>query len=221
MDKALSADRYIQVNGKWVLRRYETHRSRELPKTYLPQRIYDDMEADDIATIEKSKDDTSELDTREVSFLDLGDNLYEQILVNGESKFVEYQKVTGESQIITHIIQGNVKITPISSEEITLGAVKLPSGIAEYGETFTLLNEIENHICRYLDISDSFRRFASYYVLLSWLYDCFSTLPYLRFIGDTGCGKSRALDVCGGLCYKAISASGCITPAPIYRMLKK
>ena len=38
---------------------------------------------------------------------------------------------------------------------------------------------------------------------------------------DTGCGKSRFLDVIGGLCYKAVSASGCVTPAPIYRMLKK
>jgi hypothetical protein len=40
-------------------------------------------------------------------------------------------------------------------------------------------------------------------------------------LGDTGCGKSRFLDVIGGLCYKAISASGCVTPAPIYRMLRK
>jgi hypothetical protein len=97
----------------------------------------------------------------------------------------------------------------------------LPSNVAEYGDTLTLLREIEAHIDRYLDISDSFRKFAAYYILLSWLYDRFSTLPYLRFIGDTGCGKSRALDICGGLCYKATSASGCITPAPIYRMLKR
>ena len=102
-----------------------------------------------------------------------------------------------------------------------LGAVKLPSGIAEYGNTLSLLQDVESHISRYLDVSDSFRKFAAYYVLLSWLYDRFNTLPYLRFIGDTGCGKSRALDVCGGLCYKSTSASGCITPAPIYRMLKR
>ena len=101
------------------------------------------------------------------------------------------------------------------------GLSRLPSGVAEYGNTLSLLQEIESHIYRYLDVSDSFRKFAAYYVLLSWVYDRFNTLPYLRFIGDTGCGKSRALDVCGGLCYKSTSASGCITPAPIYRMLKR
>lgn len=119
------------------------------------------------------------------------------------------------------MINGEIKITPLSSEEIALGAVRLPSGIAEYGNTSSLLKQIEAYIYRYLDISDSFCKFAAYYILLSWQYDRFNTVPYLRFIGDTGCGKSRALDVCGGICYKAISASGCITPALIYRMLKK
>ena len=112
-------------------------------------------------------------------------------------------------------------VIPISGEEIGLGAVRLPSGIEEYGDTTALLAEIEEHIYRYLDVSDIYRKLAACYILLSWLYDRFNTLPYLRALGDTGCGKSRFLDVIGGLCYKAISASGCITPAPIYRMLRR
>lgn len=158
---------------------------------------------------------------KETSFLALNDSLYEQVVTDGESAFIEFNSNTCGIRTVTHAMQGEVKVIPLSSEEITLGAVKLPTGIVEYGDTLSLLKEIEAHIYRYLDVSDSFRKFAAYYILLSWLYDRFNTLPYLRFIGDTGCGKSRALDVCGGLCYKAISASGCITPAPIYRMLKK
>lgn len=167
----------------------------------------------------KMKD--TEVEAIEKSFLAVGHCLYEQIVSNGQSAFIEYDLNTDESKTVTHIMQGEVKVIPLSSEEIMLGAVKLPSGIAEYGDTLYLLKEIESHIYHYLDVSDSFRKFASYYILLSWVYDQFNTLPYLRFIGDTGCGKSRGLDVIGGLCYKSTSASGCITPAPIYRMLKR
>lgn len=155
---------------------------------------------------------------RHTSFLETEYCLFEQI---EGGKFLQYYKETGNTKTISWFEEGEARILPLDSEEVALGAVKLPSGITEYSDTLTLLKEVESYICRYLDVSDSFRKFASYYILLSWLYDRFNTLPYLRFIGDTGCGKSRALDVCGGLCYKATSASGCITPAPIYRMLKR
>lgn len=168
-----------------------------------------------------SPKDTEREQVRETSFLPLDQYLYEQIVSDGQAAFVEYDATSGETRTVTHVMQGEVKVIPLSGEEITLGAVKLPSAIAEYGSTLSLLQAIEAHTCRYLDVSTSFRKFAAYYVLLSWVYDRFNTLPYLRFLGDTGCGKSRALDVCGGLCYKPTSASGCITPAPIYRMLKR
>jgi hypothetical protein len=155
---------------------------------------------------------------RHTSFLGTEFCLFEQI---EGGKFLQYYVASGEIKTVNHVVHDDVKVLPLDSEEVALGAVKLPSGAKEYGDTLILLKEIDAHIYRYLDVSDSFRKFASYYILLSWLYDRFNTLPYLRFIGDTGCGKSRALDVCGGVCYKATSASGCITPAPIYRMLKR
>jgi len=166
----------------------------------------------------RPEEEDREPKARHTSFLETEHCLFEQI---EGGKFLQYYKENANTKTISWFMDGDVRIAPLDSEEVTLGAVRLPSGTAEYGDTFRLLKEIEAHIYRYLDMADSFRKFASYYILLSWLYDRFNTLPYLRFIGDTGCGKSRALDVCGGLCYKATSASGCITPAPIYRMLKR
>lgn len=171
-------------------------------------------------TTTKSKDTEGE-EVKETSFVSIEHCLYEQVVSDGQAAFIEFNCTTYETKTVTHVMRGGVKVIPLSGEEIILGAVKLSSGIAEYGNTTSLLREIDSHVYRYLDVSDTFRKFAAYYVLLSWLYDRFNTLPYLRFIGDTGCGKSRALDVCGGLCYKSISASGCVTPAPIYRMLKR
>ena len=168
-------------------------------------------------TIEPKKDG----EVREASFAIIDHCLYEQVYSDDQSAFVEYDVNTGEVKTVTHIMQGETKIIPRQGEELKLGAVKLSSGVIEYGDTLSLLWEIETHIFRYLDVSDAFRKFAGYYILLSWLYDKFTTLPYLRFLGDTGCGKSRALDVCGRLCYKPTLVSGCITPAPIYRMLRR
>jgi hypothetical protein len=57
------------------------------------------------------------------------------------------------------------------------------------------------------------------YVLLSWLYDAFNDLPYLRLRGDFGSGKTRALLTIGSLCYKAFFASGASTVSPIFHTL--
>ncbi|MEW6572884.1 MAG: hypothetical protein AB1374_04555 [Bacillota bacterium] len=159
---------------------------------------------------------------RQVSFLVVGDCLYEQVFEERSfHQFLGYNTKTEEIRRVTHLEFGGEIIEPLGGEDVELGAVKLPSGVLEYGDILSLLAEIEDCIYRYLDISDNYRKFAAYYILLSWLYDRFHTIPYLRALGDSGCGKSRFLDVIGGLCYKPISASGCVTPAPIYRMLRK
>jgi len=176
--------------------------------------------------VEEDKEKSKEKTACETSFTAIGHILLEQIFSNGHHAFVAFSKKTGEVKTLPYFETEEEKIIPIfekerNKDDVVLGAVKLPSGVEEYGDTLTLLAEIEAHIYRYLDVSPNYLKFAAYYVLLSWLYDCFHTLPYLRALGDTGCGKSRFLDVIGGLCYKAISASGCVTPAPIYRMLRK
>lgn len=155
------------------------------------------------------------------SFIVAENYLYEEIYRDGKSAFIEYNINTSDTRIVSHIKQGDMEIHPQYGEEIEMGAVKLPSGIVKYGDTMSLLNEIMAHGQCYLDVSKAFLKFAAYYILLSWLYDRFDTLPYLRFLGDTGTGKSRGLDVIGGLCYRSTIVSGCITPAPIYRMLKR
>lgn len=158
---------------------------------------------------------------QQTSFFVNGENIFEQIYVGGKSLFLTFNTTTNETEMIPFLELEEKIIEPVVGEDVELGAVQLPSGIEQYGDTLSLLNEIENHIYSYLDVSQDYLKFASYYVLLTWLYDRFHTVPYLRTLGDTGCGKSRFLDTIGGLCYKAISASGCITPAPIYRMLRK
>lgn len=97
--------------------------------------------------------------------------------------------------------------------------VLLPSQPEEYGSQEELIGEIQTFIHRYVDVGPLFEKIASYYVLLSWIYDAFNELPYLRLRGDPGCGKTRFLLTVGSLCYKPMFASGASTVSPLFRII--
>ena len=150
------------------------------------------------------------------SIIEKDGTLYEEIYNNGSVSFIDCEGNTYDTLEVD-----GLKHVPIFGDELTEGAVLLPSGLEDYKDEKTLIEEIKTHIHRYIGISPFFETIAAYYILLSWLYDELNTLPYLRVLGDTGTGKSRFLDTVGRLCYKATMVSGAITPAPIYRLIRK
>jgi hypothetical protein len=105
-----------------------------------------------------------------------------------------------------------------SNNLIANGCVLLPSGPAEYGLKDDLIADIRGYIHRYVDLSPEFELIAAYYVLLTWVYDAFAEVPYLRFLGDWGTGKTRALIAIGSICYKPFFASGASTVSPIFHI---
>lgn len=111
------------------------------------------------------------------------------------------------------------KPIPITSDLISKGFVLFPDLPYEYESDEKLISEIKNFIHKYLDVSDTFENICAYYVLLTWLYDKFNELPYLRVLGDLGSGKSRFLMSVGYLCYKPIITSAATTTSPIFRLL--
>ena len=120
---------------------------------------------------------------------------------------------TGSVQVIDKWKTSDAIYVPIRSSNnlIKHHALLLPSMPLEYGDTAELLTEIEAYIRRYVSLSDQALGISAAYVLLTWVYDAFNELPYLRFHGDYGTGKTRALLVIGSLCYKAFFASGAST----------
>jgi hypothetical protein len=116
---------------------------------------------------------------------------------------------------------GGERLVPFSplNNLISNEAVLLPSRPEEYGSEHELVAAVQSHIHRYADLSPSFERAASYYVILTWVYDAFSDLPYLRFRGDFGTGKTRSLLTIGSICYKPFFASGASTISPIFHTL--
>lgn len=113
------------------------------------------------------------------------------------------------------------KLIPISAENnlIKHRAILLPEIAEEYESVSELTALISGYLYKYVDLSHSFRKIATAYILLTWVYDAFNELPYLRLRGDFGSGKTRALTVIGSVCYRPFFASGASTVSPIFHTL--
>lgn len=159
------------------------------------------------------------------SFFEEKERIYEQIYYDGKSKFLYYDTTTKDIGEVDNV--GN--IFPVELKHNEHNTVGLPETATNFYDQYDdedtaeadLLIEVEKFIHRYVDIDSSFRTFAASYVLLSWLYDRFYSIPYLRFLGDFGTGKSRALDVIGGICYRPLYISGSTSAASIFRVIDR
>lgn len=102
---------------------------------------------------------------------------------------------------------------------LATGCVLLPSEVGAFESKASLLDDIRAYLHSYVDLSPLFEDIAAHYVLLTWVYDAFNELPYLRFRGEYGTGKTRALMTIGSICYKPFFASGASTVSPIFHIL--
>lgn len=118
-------------------------------------------------------------------------------------------------------VGSDTRLVPFSPSNnlIKNDVVMLPSEPSIYGSEEQLVADIQEFIHRHVDFTASFEKVATYYVLLTWLYDAFNELPYLRLRGDYGSGKTRALLTIGSLCYRGFFASGASTVSPIFHTL--
>jgi hypothetical protein len=97
--------------------------------------------------------------------------------------------------------------------------VKFPSRPAPYVSTETLLEGITAFICRYASVPTDWLEIVSLYILMTWVYDRFTAVGYLRFLGEPGTGKTRMLQLCSAISYKSTMASGNITGPAFFRTL--
>ncbi|RJX18458.1 MAG: hypothetical protein C4575_10650 [Desulforudis sp.] len=118
-------------------------------------------------------------------------------------------------------LEKNWEVLPYRPENPLLHQriILFPMGVQEYQDDETLIRQIRSFIHRYVDISETFELVSVYYVLLTWIYDTFNEIPYLRVRGDYGSGKTRFLLTVGSICYKPIFASGASTVAPLFHIL--
>ena len=110
--------------------------------------------------------------------------------------------------------------TRVVRDLVNKNFINVASGLEEYGTVTDLYHQIREHIQKYVILEDPrFYDVATGYVLMSWVFDRFNTVPYLRVVGDFGTGKSRFLEVVGKLCNRSMMASGSISVAAVFRTI--
>lgn len=120
-----------------------------------------------------------------------------------------------------HVLHDGRALVPFSPRNnlLTHDVVLFPSEPEEFASKAELVAGIRSFLHRYVDLTPLFEQIAAHYILLSWVYDDFQELPYLRVMGAPGSGKTRFLLTVGSLCYKPIFASGASTVSPLFRIL--
>lgn len=155
---------------------------------------------------------------KDLSFFETDTHLYEEIIQDEKPIFLAYEKNSGNITYTRSVETDSYAVHPVPV--LGEGAITFPDGVDEYGSTLELVDEIKTLVSKYVDIKPIPLEFSAWYIIVSWVYDRLTTVSYLRFMGDTGVGKSRCLDVIGKLCYKPLMMAGAVTPAPIYRLVR-
>ncbi len=132
------------------------------------------------------------------------------VVFRGGNWSIEREVSLGDETLIPYAPTNNL---------IRHDCVVLPSEPVDHGGKAALLADIEAYLHRYVDLSPLFAKIAAHYVLLTWVYDAFNELPYLRFQGEYGSGKTRALIALGSVAYKGFFASGASTVSPVFHTL--
>jgi hypothetical protein len=160
----------------------------------------------------------------EVNKVIVQDRLYEEIYnpITSEAKFVYYDKSSNKIIENPFVDYNDIRYIPIIDDFVRKKVVILPTKAEEYNSEDELLKDIQNYIHKYIDISVQDEQICTWTIPMFWLYDKLDMMiPYLRALGDTGCGKSRLLDVVGGISYRTMMIGGSVTPAILYRVSEK
>lgn len=129
----------------------------------------------------------------------------------------------GHIRVVDFLDIENVRFSPMRPESqiVTKHVVQFPYELGPERSLRELAKLVRKTIHKYVDIGPFYEHIATYYVLFTWMYDSFNTVPYLRLIGDAGTGKSRFLQVVGALCYRPTFVTGAATVSPIFRILDR
>ncbi len=148
---------------------------------------------------------------------DLG--IVETIIKKGKTYFAVYKD--GKIEIKSSIEIKGEKVSPMSEESgiIKNSLLGLPPEPIEYSSEQELYQEITQIIRSYFYCREDFIKISALYIMMSWLYDSFNEIPYLRVLGGFSTGKSRFLDVVGGCCYKRLNFNGSSSISSIFRAL--
>lgn len=128
----------------------------------------------------------------------------------------------GETELMNQFeAPDGVTYLPAIDKGIRDGHVLLASQLGQLPEDRELFALIEGFIHAHWDCTEIQRKIATYYVVATYLYDQFVSLPYLHLRGPYGSGKSQGLQTLGAIAYHAINLGTAASDAVLYRTIDR
>ncbi len=112
---------------------------------------------------------------------------------------------------------GNVTLIPPKVHRSFVDALRLPKTLGTSETPRTLLSEIDDVLCAYLDLDKSDRKLVGHFALCTWLNDLQQVAPYLWIVGPSSCGKTTILRLLSAICRRSVVA-GDISSAALYTL---
>jgi len=158
---------------------------------------------------------------QEIITIVTNDMILDTIVGDGQTHFVKHSNGTSELISDYYEHEGTV-YTPIKYREtMNRGPLIMPVAPIPYENDEVLFNTLRAYVHKYVDVSDDFEIISCLYIMMTWVFEDFHSVPYLRAIGDFGSGKTRFLKTVGNVCFRGIIASGGTTTAPMFRLLDR
>lgn len=96
-------------------------------------------------------------------------------------------------------------------------SLKLASRANTYDGIPDIFDELFSFITDYIDMDEEFTTICILYILMTYLFERFDAIPYLRIVGDAGSGKSTLTKTLSLVSYKGVEVSGCVTVPVMFR----
>ena len=118
------------------------------------------------------------------------------------------------------ILSGYQSIQPPQGKTklIKKNALLFASDAAAYSSELELLREVKVYIHKYADLTKFEIEVLAHYAMMTWVHDKFSAVPYLRFLGEPGTGKTRLLEILQQLSYRGIMFGPGSSVSPLFRL---
>jgi hypothetical protein len=128
-----------------------------------------------------------------------------------------YRDPDGRVGTAPYLDIAGVRYVPVKDDDIIKqGGVLFASDLGQLKTTRELVFTVEVFLKRNFLLDNPFDyKLAAYYVLLTWVFDSFSAIPYLRAQGDTNTGKSELMLRIGQLCYRMVMSTGASSTAAL------
>ena len=155
-------------------------------------RKYDPIEAKILketfgARVKEEKDDSIE-----VSSLIYGDQMVEEIQVNGEFAFAVFSRETGNITIEDSFYCDGQLYRPSVDDSFSKGSIKLPSA-PEMIDELELDKLMEDFIGMYYWMDERTRFWGKKYAKYTWIYDFYHTCPFYGPWGAMGTGDRKSV----------------------------